>query len=234
MQQQIDLTLDQIEHSKLVPQEFPGAVTFLILDLVYKIDFLVNPEGIIKESLLYCHELFFDDATTAIYDKNRMMLQRIRQMKALTIDEVSKQLYNVNSTFGTSKPEGNQMVMTIIEAQQKDLSWYSNNHPEPYTQAICGYIVGYSLHAYALPAPMKSLLIFYYKVIYDEFFAQLGFSPRYSLGSNKSDIKPRLMQIVKEWNETAYPDLTLDVKLLNVDSKHSFALTYVQMLTTLK
>jgi hypothetical protein len=234
VQQEINKTLHQIDNSKLAPQEYPGAITYLILDLVYRIDFLVKPEGIIKERLMYCHELYFDDTTTPVHDKNRLMVERLQQILAISYEELVHQLYTVNSTFGTSKPEGNNMVMSIIEAQQKDLSWYGCHHPDPYARAICGYIIGHCLYAYALPEPTKALLIFFYRVQYDTFYGELGFEPRLGISRSVTEIKSKLSLMVKTWQESTYPDLKVDLKALKYENDLSFAQSYIYMLTTLQ
>ncbi len=230
----IDTTLDHAMNGTLHAQEYPGAISFLLLDLVYKIDYLIKPEGIIKEKLAFCHEIYFDDNVTSVHDKNRIIIEKIIEIRSYPIEVVGRQLYDVNSTFGMSKPEGNKMLLSIIDAQQKDLAWYGSQHPEPYAKAICGYIIGHSLYAYALPDVIMTLLHFYYKVMYSDFFTQLKFSPTFDIKLASKEIKKQLAVYLKSWREGAYPDAALDIKLLDFSSESNFAQSYIFMLTTLK
>ena len=156
--------LHEIDHGKLNTFLYPGGISYLLLDFLYKIDFLIKPEGTLMEVVRACNELYFTDNMTSVHDKNKEMIRKVRQLEKTSFDEFEKELYEVNSTFGMSMPEGHQRLAEIIDAQMNDFDWYYQNKYYNYAKAICGYVVGFSLYSYSLPGPSKDLLILYYRI----------------------------------------------------------------------
>jgi hypothetical protein len=231
LKEQIQLTLSHVHTGSLKSQEYPGAISFLLLDLMYKIDFLIKPECHIKEKITECHSLFFEDSISSVHDKNRSIIEIINEIDQFSYDTITQEFYDVNSTFGISKPEGNNVLQAIIEAQQKDLNWYINNHPNPYASAICGYTIGYSLYSFAMPEPLRETLVIFYKSIYCEYYAKLGFSPTHSFGNKDfaNYLKKSLKNVMAE-ND----NFKLDVSKLKFDDMAIFCASYIDMLRTIK
>jgi len=49
----------------------PGAVSFVLMSLIYKFDYLIAPEGMIRELLDECHRYFFSQQSEWTEEKNR-------------------------------------------------------------------------------------------------------------------------------------------------------------------
>ena len=43
--------LHEVDDGKLNPIQYPGGITYLLLDAIYKLDFLVRPEGQTMETI---------------------------------------------------------------------------------------------------------------------------------------------------------------------------------------
>ena len=222
--------LHEIDHGKLNTFLYPGATSFLILDVLYKLDYLLKPEGSTMDCINFCHQLYFNDNVTSVHDKNKEMIKRVRNLDKVPYDTFKKELYEVKSTFGHSIPEGHKRLGDIIDAQMTDFEWYASNGHAAYAKAICGYIVGFSLYSYALPEPSKAVLHLYYQIVASEYFNGLGYSNKYQTANtfNKTTIVGAVKDINKKY-EVSYPGLKINTKFLDFSSECSFCKSYLAM-----
>ncbi len=231
---QTTLVLQELDHGKLNAFMYPGGISFLLLDLLYKIDFLIKPEGNIMETIHDCHDLFFNDNITVVHDKNKQIIRSVRNFEKIEFSDFAKELYEVNSTFGNSVPDGHQRLVEIIDAQMADFEWYYENKYFNYSKAICGYVIGFSLYSYSLPEPTKDFLKLYYRIVYHDFFNNLGFSYDFIANNtfNRSAIVHYIKSIIDK-NKDRYTGLKVDVKLLNFSDEYLFCRSFLNMLSSM-
>jgi hypothetical protein len=210
---------------------YPGGISYLLLDFLYKIDFLVKPEGTIMEVIRACNELYFTDNITSVHDKNKEMIRKVRHLEKTEFKEFEKELYEVNSTFGTSMPEGHQRLAEIIDAQMSDFDWYYENKYFAFANGICGYVVGYSLYSYSLPEPSRDLLKLFYRIVENDYFKQLGFSEVFKNGDifYKNRIQAAINSVISQ-HRSRYPDLKIDFKILQYDDISLFSKSFLMMI----
>ena len=183
------------------------------------------------ECIKDCHDLYFKDNITNVHEKNDIILSRIQVLGKMTFDVFNKELYEVNSTFGTSMPEGHQSLADIIEAQMDDFDWYAENGYEIYAQAICGYLAGFSLYSYSLPEPSKALLKLYYRIVASDFFNELGYQEQV-MNENKPDKKMiwnAIKKIVITYQDN-FPNLNIPIKELDFSSPTYFYKSFFIMI----
>ena len=67
--------IDYLATGELNPEDQPGAVAYLLLDLVYKLDFLLIPEGYTMEALERMHRMYFarEDGQPVTYKNVRLL-----------------------------------------------------------------------------------------------------------------------------------------------------------------
>jgi len=227
----ISSVLLEVGSESLDKNLYPGGLSYFLLNLLYKIDYLIKPEGTIMECIKDCHDLYFNDNITNVLEKNEIILSRIKEMDAMTFELFDKELYEVNSTFGTSMPEGHQRLADIIEAQMDDFDWYAENGYEVYAQSICGYLAGFSLFSYSLPAPSKALLKLYYRIIASDFFSELGYQNQFL--SNDQPINKLILKAIKKiviTHQTDFPNIAIPVKLLDFSNNCSFYKSFFVMI----
>lgn len=228
--------IEEVESSKLNPSLYPGGISFLLLDFVYRIDFLIKPEGNIMEKIKEIHDQFFHDNLLTVHDKNKNILKDIKSFETILYKDFAKEIYEVSCTFGSAMPEGHQRLVEIIDAQMTDFEWYYENKHYAYAKAICGYVVGFSLYSFALPEPSKSLLILYYKLTNVDYFKGLGFHYEYRKADgsfNKSKINEAINTIIKD-SKQKYGDIIINLKLLNYTDIFLFCRSYLLMLRQLQ
>jgi integrase len=232
---EISFVLHELDQGKLNAYLYPGGISFLLLDLLYKLDFLIKPEGSIMEKIRDCHDLFFNDNITSIHDKNKEIIREVRTLERVEYPDFKKELYEVNSTFGISIPDSHMRLVEIIDAQLNDIDWYYDNRYHTYAAAICGYVVGFSLYSYSLPEPTKELLKLYYRIVYHEFFENLGFEGGLRIGQtfDKTKIKDCIKHIIKK-NREKYNGLKIETSVLEYKDLGTFCRSYLIMLRNIE
>ncbi len=226
--------LEEIDSGKLNGYLYPGGISFLLLDYLYRIDYLVKPEGNTMETILDCNQLFFNDNMVSVHEKNREIISRIRQFVKVEYSLFSKEIYEVNSTFGISMPEGHQRFVEIVDAQLTDFDWYYQNKHLAYANAICGYVVGYALYSFALPEPTRDFLKLYYMISENEYFISLGFGTRYL--AKGLPLKHAVIDSIRDITKSfaaEYPDLNPSYKSLQYDDMNLFGKSYLMMVRDL-
>jgi len=232
---QVHNVIQEIDHGKLNGFLYPGGVSFLLLDLLYKVDFLLKPEGKIMESISESHDLYFNDNVISVQDKNKVIIKKVKVFENITFLDFCGEMYEVNSTFGISVPDGHQRLVDIIDAQISDFEWYYENRYLEYAKAICGYVAGFVLYSYSLPEPTKALLKLYYRIIYFEFFTDLGYVDGiFKKGKYDKNRVEDLIEDVVLKHKVKYPNVSLNTKVLDFIDECMFRKSYLMMLRNLK
>ncbi len=177
-------TLDIIDKGSLNMIHYPGAASYLMLDLVYKLDFLIKPEGYTMEHIERIHNTFFNNKTISAQRKNELMRKELMLMQKIEKEDFFHEIYEVLSTFGITLPSGHERLRSLIDSDLNNMDWYVENRHNHVALSVTGYIVGYSLFNFALPAPDRELLLLYYKIFNQEFFKNLGFQGVYKDDDN--------------------------------------------------
>ncbi|CAH0998796.1 hypothetical protein LEM8419_00128 [Neolewinella maritima] len=235
LRQHIQSLLDYLDSGQLDPQEHPGAVAYLLLDLVYRLDYLLTPEGYTMEALERMHRMYFarEDAQS-VNHKNERLLDELQQLLERAPEDFGEELYAGKSTFGITLPVSHDRLATLINNELPNLDWYQDNGYPEVACAIPGYIVGYALFNYAIPLPDRALLHLYYRVTEEAYFLQLGFTERYldkAGRPNKRSIRSAVNRIVKQ-HEEAFPWFSPDTSELSYANLLEFSQTYLEMVKT--
>lgn len=223
--------IDILESGRLNVARVPGGMSYLLLDLVYKLDYLIKPEGMLMECIENCHKIFFNENMLGVEQKNMHILKKIRETQDLPESLFNKELYEVKSTFGLTIPTGHERLTELIDAQINDLDWYYDNGHHAYALAITGYITGFALFSYALPEPSRALLHLYYRITENKYFKDLGFEQQFDNGG-KPDKKAILKSLKKLLTEFRidYPEIHLHTEMLDFTDYPLFAKSYILMI----
>ncbi len=228
-------TLHLLENTSLNLDKFPGASSYVLLDLIYKNDYLLKPEGKTMELFEKMHRMFFVKNGESPASKNQVLLHEFEDLHKVTFEDFSEELYEVNSTFGITQPSGHERLVEFIQTELPNSEYYYSNGHDVFAQSIFSYIVGYCLFNFSLPSPDKAFLHLFYMISESDYFTQLGFSHEMALEGvlNKSNIKREIKNICKTYHEE-YGEIAPDFALLNFESKLKFSRSYLTMLASLK
>lgn len=234
IKEEIETVLKDLDSGALSTEKYPGGVSYLLLSLAYKLDYLITPEGFIMETIERIHRSYFDnnDGKT-MTQKNVAIRKELEKILKRSKELVFNELYSTSSTFGIMAPKGHDTLVGLIDGELPNMDWYEENNYPNVALAVTGYIVGNSLFNYALPKPTRELLELYYRITEPQFFAHLAIPPVFydteKNTYNTKDIKSAVRKIVDE-NKDKFPSLSSDFSLLDFKNPCRFARTYLLML----
>ncbi len=234
---EIEKTLNEIDSGSLNAEQYPGAISYQLLDLCYKLDYLTVPEGFMMDCLERIHRIYFttQEHNIPVIDKNNQIIAEYKSLLDRNSQQYYKEIYDVVSTFGVTSSFGQDQMNTFLDGELKNLPWYKDNHYNNITIAICGYIVGFLLFNYAIQKPIKSIFHLYYRILNNDYFKKLGYSTdfydRSKNSFNQKNIKTILEGIIMQ-NKAEYKFLTTNFNLV-FDSEADFCYSYLMMVRNL-
>jgi hypothetical protein len=236
LRETIQRAIQTVESGQLDPNKYPGAMAYLLLDVVYRVDFLTKPEGFTMETLERIHREYFSKNQLNTIQKNHQMQKELEALLARPSEAFQKELYRVPSTFGITEPVNHEKVCSYIDGELPHMDWYQkHDHPEV-ALAIPGYIVGYCLFNYAIPKPDRDLFQLYYQIMEPAYFKALGYTLDYYDPKKGALNKRRIRQTIREivdLNEMVYPDFEPDLGMLDFSDRINFARSFLKMVRAL-
>jgi len=231
LQNSVRETMEAVQNSRLNLSQHPGAVSYLYLDLLYRIDYLLKPEGNTMETVASVNKEYFKESTKSIQAKNNDIRLEIQELSELTFESFEQELYEVKSTFGMNSPSGQSRIKEFILSEISNMDWYLTNGHKAVALAIPSYIAGYSLYNYSMPAPLRSLLQLFYRVVEFPFFDAIGFEDKFVKSDSSLDkmtIKRAIQQVVKTY-KSDYELLRPQYGQLDYTDIFAFAKSYLMM-----
>lgn len=234
LNRKIQDVLESFRNGSLDKVNFPGGKSFELLDTVYKLDYLLKPEGITMQSFESIHREFFKKNNVSPHAKNQSIVAELEKVLEIQYSDFKDEIYEVLSTFGVTAPTSYEQYKNFAEGELSNYKWYEENKYRTVAEAIPSYIIGYSLFNYSMPKPLTQLLQLYYQVTEQAFFNELGFDFKYVENSkiSKSKIKAGFKKIVQE-NKSLYPKFNPNTNGIEFDSFSKFGYSFVMMTTKL-
>jgi hypothetical protein len=230
----IDKSLKRI--SELNETSLSGALSYLLLDLLYKIDYLITPEGSLMNSMEKISFEYFTKDNKPFEEKNRNLKEAFQKLLEKPKDQVIKDFYAVKSTFGIMNPAPHQAAIEAINNNLNNVKWYSENNYEDIAVCIYEYLAGYCLFSYGLPKADIKFFDLIINILNQDYYSETGRKEIYYDNENKklneSLIKERIINIVNESVEQ-FPELKFNTDSLKFDSLLNFLRTYFTELLNL-
>lgn len=223
LQKWIKKTLETI--SGLDTDKFSGGIAYLLLTLVYRIDYLISPEGKLLHDLEKIVATYFTKDDKATTEKNRDMIEGFKKMQELSKDEIFANLFRSKYTFSIVAPQQFKTISDSIQNTNQNLAWYrDNNYPFIATQ-ITEYGIAYCQYSYSLPRVITELFHLYMMINYHDFFLALGFKEAYydpyKNEFNKEEIITKIKSIEGKW-KAKYATLNFNTQNLRFDNLVNF------------
>lgn len=221
-------TLDYI--NTLDPDKFSGGISFLLLVLAYRIDYLVKPEGSLQSELEKVPYTYFVKDEKPAVEKNRLMMEAFEKFRQRPFEDFTKHLFRSRSSFAIVVPQAHKSIAETITSSNNTMLWYRDNSYPIIAQQICEYGLTYAQYSYSTPKALSQLLQVFMRVNYSDYFLALGFQKRfYDPAVQAFDIdaiKSAINKVNSEWKKK-YPHLNFNVANLRftnlVEFNHSFS-----------
>lgn len=222
LQKWIKETLDLIE--TLEAEKFSGGIAYMLLALIYKIDYLVSPEGKVLQQLEKISAIYFKKEERAVNEKNRDMIDEFKVIQLMSKSDIFPSLFRSKFTFAIVAPQQYKLVAESIRGANQNLSWYKDNNYPFIAMQIAEYGISFCQYSYSLPRVITELVHLYMMVNYSDYFAELGFKRFYEPAMNEFEIEKigdRIREVVGQWKEK-YPQMNFRVSQLRFDSLVNF------------
>ncbi len=231
---EINAAFKEMDEGKLKADQYPVPMTYLLLCLCYKLDYLTKPEGFMMETLENVHRLAFAQDGKNAAQKNLLLRKEFKKLLDRPKEKFFKEMYEVSATFGIAAPVDHQKVAIIIEQELPNMKWYKDHGHEKIALAIPSYIAGRCLFHYAVPKPDRELFHLLLQILEADYFKELGFSSNCWINGSLSEkaVKSAVRDITAR-NRKIFGRLNPNLKSLVFASLPDFAESFLWMVRDL-
>ena len=224
LQKWIQESLDNIKG--VDTDKFSGGIAYILLALIYKIDYLITPEGKLLADLEKITGIYFKKDERPVVEKNRDMLEEFKKMQAFSKEEVLNCLFRSKYTFSIVAPQPYKIISDSIHGANQNLVWYRDNNYPLIANQITEYGITFCQYSYSLPKAISELIHLYMMVNYSDYFSALGYRRYYDPAKNmisQDDIVEKIKMIQNKWKEK-FP--LMDFKTQNLRFDNLFLFNY--------
>jgi hypothetical protein len=216
---------------------FSGAIAYLLLTLIYRIDFLLQPEAKLLAELEKINSLYWDKKDEiALVERNQMMKDAIRKLLDFPKEDFAKSLYRTKYTFSIATPPKADKVRDHVVSANKDSNWYVENKYPDLALVINEYGMLYNQFIYSMPKLQTDLITIYMAVRHPDFFAELGMKERLydteKAQFNKEAIKRAIDQALAKYKDK-FRSMNWDHSRISYDSLYDFGIDFSEHLSGL-
>ena len=225
LKQWIGETLDMI--AAVDADKFSGGISYLLLTLIYRIDFLVMPEGALLRELESISSLYWLNDNRQATEKNRDMIEAFRKIAAKTPEEVYACLFSAPYTFSIVTPTQYKNISDSIQKANNNALWYRDNNYPGWASKVVEYGLAWCQFSYSLPRPLTEIFTIMMRVNNPGYFADLGFKPLADANGLPiaSEVNAALKAICAKWKEK-HPKLDVNTDKLKYDSLVNFNFSF--------
>ena len=221
----IDIALDKI--SKLDPVKNNGQISYILLTLNMKIDYLLSPEGVLTDRLEKIQGIY-NNKEKEYLQKNNEMAAAFKEIRELPAEQIYKSFYNTISTFSIVSPANYKQVADFVFNESKTREYYLENGNYEAIVTIYEYIAAYLFFNYGLKTPLQQLTNLFINVFNNEYYNQLGYPEKFRDGNgnlNRQSITNAIQKIVSN-NRSKFPNFQFRTQNLDFSSDYRFAMTF--------
>lgn len=229
LQKWIKTTLDYIE--TLDSEKFSGGISYLLLTLVFRIDYLISPEGRILNELEKIASAYYSKDDKSYPERNPDMIEGFKKLLKKSKEEIFTQLFRSKYTFAIVIPHNLKSLNETIETSLYNMVWYRDNNYPRMANNVMEYGFAFNQYSYSLPRPLSELFKLFMQINYGDYFKALGFSTEYydeeKNGFQEEIIRDRIEAIIFYWKQK-YPSLNFKKKKLRFDTLLNFNQSFLQ------
>lgn len=226
--QWIEETLSQA--AALNQDSFSGSVAYMLLNLLYRIDYLIAPEAKLLADLEKINGIYWTKKEeTPIIERNKMMQDAFRKLLDVSREEFAASVYRAKATFAITNPPKSEKTKETIENSNRDSYWYIENKYPSIALILNEYGMSYNQYTFSMPHVVTDFFHLYMMVMHADYFAELGWTKKlYKAAENQFDkgaIQQRILQLIAMHKEK-FPYLQMDTARLKFDNLYQFGISF--------
>ncbi len=229
-----------IEAQELVkaldPEKYTGGISYVLLALIYRIDFLITPEGSLMNELEMIQSIYFKKDARSNMEKNRLIIAALEKLQQKPKEYIFKNLFRSTSSFSIRQPKNYSSIREAIYEANKNTDWYRDNKFSEIARQITEYGISFCQYSISLPRPLTELFQLFMEINYDEYFTALGFKEVYFDNATgrfkKENIEEAIESIVLKGRKK-YNQLTFNTYKLKFENLVNFNQSYTTVIAEL-
>lgn len=223
--------------SELNQDSFSGSIAYLMLTLVYRVDFLITPEAKLLSQMEQIHSLYWDKKEeVTLVERNQLMKEAARKLLDITREDFAASVYRSKSTFAISAPGPGDKIREHVVNGNSDSRWYIDNKYPALALVLNEYGVMYNQFIYSMPRVLTDLTTIYMAVMHAGFFIDMGmqqplFNP--TTGEFNKDAIRRAINEALERYADKFPEMKWDHNRLSFSSLYDFGVSFTEQMANL-
>ena len=201
-----------------------GGIAFLLLNLSYKIDYLICPQGKLTDSLEKIQHMFFAKNDKSTLERNKEIIEEFDKIISWPKEKIFEGLYDVKCTFAIANAANHKTVMDMMFNERTKVAWYRDNNYPQIVEAVYSYMISYAFFNYGMTYPVTDILNLAMNVMNPGYYEKFGSTvkPIDANGAlNATNIKMEIGRIIKNCS-AEYPYVKLDANVLNFTNATNF------------
>lgn len=221
----IDETQEKV--ALLPTQEQSGAIAFVWLGLLLRIDYFVTPRGKLGYDIYEAIQAYYLDDNKLIEEKNDALQKASLKFQELDSQKLSKSLYSVQQTFDIFTMNNLDEIRSFIDETLGKIIWYKEHRYEEIILTIYEYLGLYMLYNFGMNDCLRELTQLNVRLHNTDFHSALGMSSFYKSEDklDSSKINKEVQKILKSYNKL-YPHLHDLSEGFNYESLEKFHHSY--------
>jgi hypothetical protein len=222
---------------ELNQDSFSGAIAYLFLGLIYRIDFLITPEAKLLAELEHINNIYWkkkDELT--LVERNRMMKEAVKKLANFSREDFIACTYRSRSTFAITTPPTPDKIREYISNANRDSHWYIENKYPDLAMLINEYGILYEEFTYSMPKPITDLITIYMSIVHADFFKELGMTEwLYDTERerfNKEAIQRVAHDAINRFQDK-YTEMKWNNERINFNSLYEFGISFSDQITNL-
>ncbi|MFA5455909.1 MAG: hypothetical protein WC272_11405 [Sulfurimonas sp.] len=171
----------RVKISTLPSNDNAGMQSFILLYLIFKMDYLIVPKYSIFQKSSKKVQEYFSDENLSVEAKNEELRNYINELDEIDFEEFKTNFYDAKYTFNPTEKASNEEIDIFITESLAKIRWYKNNRYNQIIPTMYKYIAMYLLYNYGLHPVTKALLHTLVEIQNPDFFKALGYNTLYDV-----------------------------------------------------
>ncbi|MCG9909744.1 MAG: YbjN domain-containing protein [Flavobacteriales bacterium] len=210
-------------------QYFAGIISYTLLNLFYKTDYLLSPQGHFMNELTRIQHIYWNKQDTRTdVEKNDDMVRNLKALLEKPKEYFINSFYEVKSTFGITTATSSQTVANYLGDCLKNTDWYVQHKHQAMEITIYEYAATYCLFHYGMYPAHYKLFKLFLQIHNEPFFKDLGIEIPYMVNGElkKDKITKRIHQIIEE-EKTVFKNFEFRTANLKFNTIYDFYYSFL-------
>ncbi|MDD3876819.1 MAG: hypothetical protein PHT69_09370 [Bacteroidales bacterium] len=224
--------------AKLDEGQLSGGISFILLALLFRIDYLLKPQGNLFNKVDKINGIYNAKDNKTTIERTRLMIDEFKAILNTPKEKIIHDFYDTKNTFGYVGVTSHKQFYEFILEQFKNTQWYYDNRYNEIVTLIYEYIIGYSLYYFGLYPATFELLKIAYMVMQADFFKEIGINgsnPYFNSTTqtlNGKAIESAIQKTINKYKKD-YPNLNIVLTNVKYRNMNEFLYTYLNEITYL-